>query len=215
MTSFQEKLKLVATYSSKDEQIAKTVAAAKKLDSITPEQQAKVKKNIDILYDRISEALKSHKKESKEAPKKRGRKPKSAGASVAKPKEAPKKRGRKPKSASTASTPVKRKKISLTRKYSTTNERDGARSAKPIGKRVSASGNTYYEYRENRVDFRQPSKRQPFGEKFAKGGFFDFGGDKKPTGAHWSKEHYNENKSEKYEVPMELRKHSKKYRKIK
>lgn len=226
MASFSEKIKAVAPYSSKDESIARTVAAAKKIDTLSPEQKTKVTNNINALYDRITAALKEKNATAKAVPaksepKKRGRKPKSASSVPAAPKEAPKKRGRKPKAASAAA-PTKRKKVSLTRKFSTTNERDGARNAKPIGKRVSKTGNTYYEYRENRVDFRQPSKSQPMGEKFAKGGFFGLGSsDTKPTGGHWTKEHYNKNKQEKYEVPSELRKFSKddrkqkQYRKIK
>jgi hypothetical protein len=178
MASFSEKLKAVAPYSAKDENIAKVVAAAKKIDSLTPEQKEKVTNNINTLYDRITAALKKQNVTAKAAPAKtpakRGRKPKAASSVPAAPKAAPKKRGRKPKAASVAA-PAKRKKVSLTRKYSTTNERDGARNAKSIGRRVSKTGNTYYEYRENRVDFRQPSKSQPMGEKFAKGGFFGLG----------------------------------------
>jgi hypothetical protein len=226
MASFSEKLKTVAPYSKKDERIAKVVAAAKKIDSLTPEQKEKVTNNINTLYDRITAALKKQNVTAKAAPAKtpakRGRKPKAASSVPAAPKAAPKKRGRKPKAASVVA-PAKRKKVSLTRKYSTTNERDGARNAKAIGRRVSKTGNTYYEYRENRVDFRQPSKSQPMGEKFAKGGFFGIGSsDDKPLGRHWTKEHYNENKQEKYEVPSEKRKFSKddrkpkpKYKKIK
>ena len=223
MASFSEKLKTVAPYSAKDENIAKVVAAAKKIDSLTPEQKEKVTNNINTLYDRITAALKKQNVTAKAAPAKtpaktpakRGRKPKSVSSVPAAPKAAPKKRGRKPKAASVAA-PAKRKKVSLTRKYSTTNERDGARNAKSIGRRVSKTGNTYYEYRENRVDFRQPSKSQPMGEKFATGGFFGLGSsDVKPTGGHWTKEHYNQNKQEKYEVPSELRKFSKDGRKTK
>jgi hypothetical protein len=219
MASFSEKLKTVAPYSKKDESIAKVVAAAKQIDKLTPEQKTKVTNNINVLYDRITEALKKQnvktKSEPAKTPAKRGRKPKSASSLPAAPKAEPKKRGRKPKAASVAA-PAKRKKVSLTRSYSTTSKRDGARNAKAIGRRVSKTGNTYYEYRENRVDFRQPSKSQPMGEKFAKGGFFGFGSsDTKPTGGHWTKEHYNENKQEKYEVPSELRKFSKDGRKTK
>jgi hypothetical protein len=225
MASFSEKLKTVAPYSKKDESIAKTVAAAKQIDKLTPEQKVKVTNNINVLYDRITEALKKQnvkaKAEPAKTPAKRGRKPKAASSVPAAPKAAPKKRGRKPKAASVAA-PAKRKKVSLTRSYSTTSKRDGARNAKPVGKRISKAGNTYYEYREDHVDFRQPSKSQPMGEKFAKGGFFGFGSsDVKPTGRHWTKEHYNENKQEKYEVPSEKRKFSKddrkqkQYRKIK
>ena len=46
-------------------------------------------------------------------------------------------------------------------------ERDAIRPAKKAGKRISASGNTYYEYRDNRVDNRQPPKKY---RKLADGG---------------------------------------------
>jgi hypothetical protein len=223
MASFSEKIKAVAPYSSKDENIAKTVAAAKIIDTLSPEKKLTVTNNINALYDRITAALKEKNATAKAAPAKtpakRGRKPKSASSVPAAPKEAPKKRGRKPKAASAAA-PAKRKKVSLTRSYSTTSKRDGARNAKSIGRRVSKTGNTYYEYRENRVDFRQPSKSQPMGEKFATGGFFGLGSSdsdskSKTKGRAWTKEHYNQNKQEKYEVPLELRKFSKEDRKPK
>ena len=38
---------------------------------------------------------------------------------------------------------------------------DAERPAKPIGRRTSAQGKTYYEYRENRTDRKQPPKRYP------------------------------------------------------
>jgi hypothetical protein len=46
-------------------------------------------------------------------------------------------------------------------------KKDSERPAKPIGKRKSKSGNTYYEYRLNRIDIKQPPKKYP---KLAKGG---------------------------------------------
>jgi len=46
-------------------------------------------------------------------------------------------------------------------------ERDAIRPAKKAGKRISASGNRYYEYRDNRVDNRQPPKKY---RKLADGG---------------------------------------------
>jgi hypothetical protein len=46
-------------------------------------------------------------------------------------------------------------------------ERDAIRPAKKAGKRISASGNTYYEYRDNRVDNRQPPRKY---RKLADGG---------------------------------------------
>jgi len=46
-------------------------------------------------------------------------------------------------------------------------DRDAVRPAKKAGKRISASGNTYYEYRDNRIDNRQPPKKY---RKLADGG---------------------------------------------
>lgn len=46
-------------------------------------------------------------------------------------------------------------------------ERDSIRPAKKAGKRISANGNRYYEYRDNRVDNRQPPKKY---RKLADGG---------------------------------------------
>jgi hypothetical protein len=46
-------------------------------------------------------------------------------------------------------------------------ERDAIRPAKKAGKRISASGNTYYEYRDNRIDNRQPPRKY---RKLADGG---------------------------------------------
>ena len=99
MASFSEKLKAVAPYSTKDENIAKVVAAAKKIDSLSPEQKEKVTNNINTLYDRITAALKKQNITAKAAPAKtpaktpakRGRKPKSASSVPAAPKAAPKK----------------------------------------------------------------------------------------------------------------------------
>lgn len=60
-------------------------------------------------------------------------------------------------------------------------ERDADRPAKPIGRRTAkASGKTYYEYRANRIDVKQPPKRYPKLEKggyMAKGGSFAEGGE--------------------------------------
>jgi hypothetical protein len=52
----------------------------------------------------------------------------------------------------------------------TSKKQDGERPAKPVGKRVSSTGNTYYETRANRSDVRQPSKRVPVGQRFGGGG---------------------------------------------
>jgi hypothetical protein len=49
-------------------------------------------------------------------------------------------------------------------------ERDAIRPAKPAGRRISADGNRYYEYRDNRVDTRQPPKKY---RKLADGGQMD------------------------------------------
>jgi len=46
-------------------------------------------------------------------------------------------------------------------------ERDAIRPAKKAGKRISASGNRYYEYRDNRIDNRQPPRKY---RKLADGG---------------------------------------------
>jgi hypothetical protein len=62
-------------------------------------------------------------------------------------KEAPKKEAPKPTPKSRAKDLKERVKRNTTSK-----DRDGVRYAKPVGKRVSKEGNTYYEYRENRTD---------------------------------------------------------------
>jgi hypothetical protein len=51
-------------------------------------------------------------------------------------------------------------------------ERDADKPALPTGKRISKNGNTYYEYRANRIDVKQPPKRYP---KLADGGFVSKG----------------------------------------
>ena len=48
--------------------------------------------------------------------------------------------------------------------------RDGNRPALPSGKRISKHGNAYYEYRLNRVDVRQPSKKVAKPNKLEDGG---------------------------------------------
>lgn len=40
-------------------------------------------------------------------------------------------------------------------------EKDAARPAKPKGKRFNKDGEAYYEYRDNRVDIKQPPKKKP------------------------------------------------------
>ena len=53
-------------------------------------------------------------------------------------------------------------------------KKDAERPALPVGKRKSKSGNTYYEYRLNRIDLRQPPKRYP---KLEDGGYMAKGGE--------------------------------------
>jgi len=53
-------------------------------------------------------------------------------------------------------------------------QKDSDRPAKAIGKRTSKSGKTYYEYRANRIDVKQPPKRYP---KLEKGGYMADGGE--------------------------------------
>lgn len=56
------------------------------------------------------------------------------------------------------------------RKWVVSKEKDGARKARKQGKRVSASGETYYEYRWNRAD---DKPNAPKGKKLAKGGILN------------------------------------------
>jgi hypothetical protein len=76
----------------------------------------------------------------------------------------------KAKSKPTSSKVSKAKEISkeIKRKYSKSRPfgksdiyQDAVRPAKRIGKRTSAEGNTYYEYRENRTDRKQPPRKYP------------------------------------------------------
>ena len=85
----------------------------------------------------------------------------------------------KAKAKPTTSKASKAKEISkqLKRKYNKSRpfggsdiNKDAERPAKPIGKRTSADGNTYYEYRENRTDRKQPPKRYP---RLEDGGMMD------------------------------------------
>ena len=55
--------------------------------------------------------------------------------------------------------------------------RDGNRPALPLGKRISKDGNTYYEYRLNHVDLRQPSKKVKKPNKLEEGGMMADGGE--------------------------------------
>jgi hypothetical protein len=54
-------------------------------------------------------------------------------------------------------------------------KKDADIPAKPIGKRKAKSGNTYYEYRANRIDVKQPSKKAPY-PKLEQGGMMAKGG---------------------------------------
>jgi hypothetical protein len=53
-------------------------------------------------------------------------------------------------------------------------QKDSDRPAKAIGKRTSKSGKTYYEYRANRIDVKQPPKKYP---KLEEGGYMAKGGE--------------------------------------
>jgi hypothetical protein len=58
-----------------------------------------------------------------------------------------------------------------TKTFTRDKDKDGVRYAKPVGKRVSAEGNTYYEYRDNRADTNigKSSYKKP--RLFDKGGY--------------------------------------------
>ena len=95
------------------------------------------------------------------------------------------KKGTKPKTSSTKSTQSALKNlkelVNKNKKYKNYKgagvdlERDADRPAKPIGRRTAkASGKTYYEYRANRIDVKQPPKRYP---KLEKGGYMAKGGE--------------------------------------
>jgi hypothetical protein len=94
-------------------------------------------------------------------------------------------KGTKPKTSSTKSTQTALQKlktmVNKNKKYKTYKgagvdlEKDADRPAKPIGRRTAkASGKTYYEYRANRIDVKQPPKRYP---KLEKGGYMADGGE--------------------------------------
>lgn len=80
-------------------------------------------------------------------------------------KEAPKKEAPKPTPKSRAKDLKERVK-----KNTKSKDRDGVRYAKPVGKRVSKEGNTYYEYRENRTDSNIGKRSYKKPRLFAKGG---------------------------------------------
>jgi hypothetical protein len=80
----------------------------------------------------------------------------------------------------------KNKKLKTYKKSGVDLEKDADRPALPIGRRTAkASGKTYYEYRANRIDVKQPPKRYP---KLEKGGYMAKGGSLSSI-----KEEYEEN----------------------
>jgi len=97
------------------------------------------------------------------------------------------KKGKKPAKTSTGGTKsvlsklqsiIKKKKYGAYRAQGVDLKKDADRPALPIGKRKSKSGNTYYEYRANRIDVKQPPKRYPKledGGYMAGGGIFEVG----------------------------------------
>lgn len=71
---------------------------------------------------------------------------------------------------------IKKKKYGAYRAQGVDLEKDADRPALRSGKRISKNGNTYYEYRANRIDVKQPPKRYPKledGGMMAKGGVID------------------------------------------
>ena len=68
---------------------------------------------------------------------------------------------------------IKKKKYGAYRAQGVDLEKDAKKPALPTGKRISKNGNTYYEYRANRIDVKQPPKRYP---KLEKGGMMAKGG---------------------------------------
>jgi hypothetical protein len=62
---------------------------------------------------------------------------------------------------------VKNKKYGVYKGAGVDLKKDSDRPAKAIGKRTAKSGKTYYEYRANRIDVKQPPKRYPKLEKVA------------------------------------------------
>jgi hypothetical protein len=69
---------------------------------------------------------------------------------------------------------IKKKKYGAYRAQGVDLKKDADRPALPTGKRISKNGNTYYEYRANRIDVKQPPKRYP---KLEKGGYMAKGGE--------------------------------------
>lgn len=94
-------------------------------------------------------------------------------------------KGTKPKTSTTKSTQTalqklkdmvkKNKKLKTYKGAGVDLEKDADRPALPIGRRTAKkSGKTYYEYRANRIDVKQPPKRYP---KLEKGGYMADGGE--------------------------------------
>ncbi len=69
---------------------------------------------------------------------------------------------------------IKKKKYGAYRAQGVDLEKDADRPALRSGKRTSKNGNTYYEYRANRIDVKQPPKRYP---KLEDGGYMAKGGE--------------------------------------
>ena len=92
------------------------------------------------------------------------------------------KKGKKPSVSTTGGTKtalsklqsiIKKKKFGVYQGQGVDLKKDADRPALPTGKRKSKSGNTYYEYRANRIDVKQPPKRYP---KLEDGGYMAGGG---------------------------------------
>jgi hypothetical protein len=94
-------------------------------------------------------------------------------------------KGTKPKTSSTKSTQTALQKlkamVNKNKKYKTYKgagvdlEKDADRPALRTGRRIAKeSGKTYYEYRANRIDVKQPPKKYP---KLEKGGYMADGGE--------------------------------------
>jgi len=77
-------------------------------------------------------------------------------------------------------------------------ERDAARPALPIGKRKSKiTGNTYYEYRANRIDVKQPAKRYP---KLEHGGELETMSEKEFLQKYWGANVFTEDVSKHFDI---------------
>jgi hypothetical protein len=77
-------------------------------------------------------------------------------------------------------------------------EKDAARPALPIGKRKSKiTGNTYYEYRANRIDVKQPAKRYP---KLEHGGELETMSEKEFLQKYWGANVFTEDVSKHFDI---------------